>query len=364
MKYLTFISTFILTSLVVVALLEVYVRGGRIESTLNTDVDRKIGRVRKANAQYIYYNEGMSIGEFNEYGYIGPTYHPQKPANTLRIALLGDSYTEGLYMSEDRHFRSLLEEAMQQQFPGKNIQLLNFGRSGFDLSDMYAYEQNFVSQFDPDIVLYLIDPFDFIQRNTDPLVPYWYLENDSLKLNREFVGSSDHHSYQMVKGVLQQSALLQMLKNAYNLANSDQASSIVLDKLVPKQEDVLSHFKNNYRIEDITEQRVSQAIVRRLAARRNVIIINRGSSSWPREIVQWSGISPTRFVDMGPLFARLNRKGHQARYWKATGQTGHWNVKTQEYVTTFLLNKLSPILRGYQNGLLTGKGTYNNSALH
>ena len=363
MKYLKPISLFALTCVSAMLLLEVYVRGGRIESTLNTDVDRNIGRIRKANAQYVYYNEGMSIGEFNRYGYIGPEYHPQKPANTLRIALLGDSYTEGLYMSEERHFRSLLEEALQQKFPAKNIQLLNFGRSGFDLSDMYAYEKNFVSRFHPDVTLYLINPFDFIQRNTDPLVPYWYLENDSLELNMDFVRSNEHQSYQMMKGILQRSALLQMVKNAYNLAKSDQASSIVLDKLAPEKEDKLTHFKKNYRIEDITQQKVSQAIVNRLATRRDVVIINRDREQWPREIVRWAGVDSSRFVDMGALFTRLDQKGHDAQYWKATNQIGHWNIKTQEYVTTFLLNKLGPILQQHQKSLTPPGHTTNERAM-
>ncbi len=345
MKYVKFIGVFFLTTAVVMLLLEAYIRGGRIESTLNTDVDPEVGRVRRANAQYIFYNEGMSIGEFNEYGYIGPAYPPNKPTNTVRIALLGDSYTEGLYMAEERHFRSLLENALQSKYPEKTVQVLNFGRSGFDLSDMYAYEKNFVSQFSPDLVLYLIDPFDFIQRNTDPLVPYWYLEGDSLKLNMQFAQGDDHESYQLVKGFLQKSALLQMLKNAYNLAKSDQATTIVLDKLAPTPKDELGHFKDNYRTEDITSQKVSQKIIQQLSDRRDVIVINRGQKPWRSEIVRWSTVDPARFIDMGPLFVRLQEEGHKARYWKSTDQTGHWNVKTQKYVTAFLTDRLDPIIQ-------------------
>ena len=354
MKYIKFLGVFLLTTAAMMLLLEIYIRGGRIESTLNTDVDPAIGRIRKANAQYIYYNEGMSIGEFNEYGYIGPAYHPQKPAGVLRIALLGDSYTEGLYMSEDQHFRSLLEEKLQQKYPNRAIQLLNFGRSGFDLSDMYAYEKNFVAQFNPDLVLYLINPFDFIQRNTDPLVPYWYVENDSLKLNMNFAQGQAHQTYQTMKGVLQRSALLQMTKNAYNLAKSEQAPSIVLDKLLSEEED-LSHFKQNYRNEDIMQQEVSQKIISRLAARHDVIIVNRDDKSWSEKIMRWAKIDSARFIDLGNLFAHLRHDGHDAHYWKSTNQHGHWNVKTQQHVTTYLLSKLTPILQRNQSLITTGE---------
>ncbi len=346
MKYVKFIGIFLLTTAVMMLLLEAYIRGGRIESTLNTDVDPDVGRIRLANAQYIFYNEGMSIGEFNKYGYIGPAYSPQKSANTIRIALLGDSYTEGLYMAEERHFRALLERALQEKHPEKTVQLLNFGRSGFDLSDMYAYEKNFVSKFNPDLVLYLINPFDFIQRNTDPLVPHWYLENDSLKLNMKFTEGSDHKSYQLVKGLLQRSALLQMLKNAYNLAKTDQVTSIVLDKLAPAPKDELNQFKENYRFEeDIATQEVSRRIMQQLSSRPDVIVINRDQNPWTSELIRWSGVKSMRFIDLGPLFVRLRKEGHETRYWKSTNQHGHWNVKTQEYVTTFLLDKLDPIVR-------------------
>lgn len=355
MKYVKFIGIFSLTIIAVMLLLEAYIRGGRIEATLNTDVDPEVGRVRRANAQYIFYNEGMSIGEFNEYGYIGPAYPPEKPANTIRIALLGDSYTEGLYMAEERHFRSLLEDTLQVKYPEETVQILNFGRSGFDLSDMYAYEKNFVSQFNPDLVLYLINPFDFIQRNTDPLVPYWYLEGDSLKLNMKFTQGSDHKSYQLAKGFLQKSALLQMLKNAYNLAKSDQVATIVLDKLAPASEDELGHFKDNYRTEDITSQKVSHKIIQRLSDRRDVIVINRGQNPWRPEIVTWSGVNSARFIDMGPLFVRLQEEGHKTRYWKSTNQTGHWNVTTQKYVTAFLVDRLNPIIEKKHKFLATQK---------
>ena len=358
MKYVKFIGVFFLTVAAVMLLLEAYVRGGRIESTLNTDVDPEVGRVRRANAQYIFYNEGMSIGEFNEYGYIGPAYSPNKATNTIRIALLGDSYTEGLYMAEERHFRALLEQALQEKHPEKAIEILNFGRSGFDLSDMYAYEKNFVSKFDPDLVLYLINPFDFIQRNTDPLVPYWYLENDSLKLNMKFTEGGDHKTFQLVKGVLQKSALLQMLKNAYNLAKSEEATSIVLDKLAPASKDELSNFKKNYQFEeDIASQEVSQEIMQRLSARPDVVVINRGQNPWTSQIIRWASVNSARFIDLGPLFVRLREEGHETRYWKSTNQHGHWNVQTQKYVTAFLLDRLDTIVQQQHKFLATQKAS-------
>ncbi len=359
MKYIKFVSVFILTVVSMMLLLEAYIRWGRIESTLNTDVDPTIGRVRKANAQYIYYNEGMSIGKFNEYGYIGPTYHPQKPSGALRIALLGDSYTEGLYMAEEQHFRALLEERLQRTYPEKDIQLLNFGRSGFDLSDMYAYEKNFVAQFEPDLVLYLINPFNLIQRNTDPLVPYWYVEDDSLKLNMNFTQGRAHQTYQMMKGILQQSALLQMTKNAYNLAKSEQASAIILDKLA-SEEDELSHFKQHYRVKDITQHEVSRRIITQLSTRQDVIIVNRDSKRWPDEIMQWASVDAARFIDLGPLFAQLHEQGYNTNYWKSTNQIGHWNVKTQQQVTTYLLSKLQPILRRNQR-IYAGKEVHRKA---
>lgn len=348
-RYLKFIGVFAATTVLMALLLEGYVRGGRIESALNTDVDPNIGRIRKANAQYIIYNEGMAIGEFNKYGYIGPDYPRLKPDNTLRIALLGDSYVEGLYMSEERHFRTLLEASLQEKYPNKEVQILNFGRSGFDLSDMYAYENTFVEQFNPDFVLYFINPFDFIQVHKDPLVPYWDLKNDSLVLNKGFARGEKIRAYRRVKGLLQQSALLQMLKNAYNLAKSPEAFSIVLDKLAPPQDDTHQNLKKNLRVEDITKQRVSKEIMRRLTARQDAIIVNRDEEAWPREIARWANVDSVRFVDLGSLFVQLQQRGHRPRFWKSTQRTGHWNVETQEYVTAFLSNRLDSMLMQHES---------------
>ena len=356
MKHLKIAGIFILTVLAVMLLLEVYIRGARIESTLNTDVDLAIGRVRRANAQYIYYNEGMSIGQFNNYGYIGPAYHPQKPTNTLRIALLGDSYTEGLYMDEEQHFRALLENEIQQQYPSKNIQILNFGRSAFDLSDMYAYEKNFVSRFNPDVILYLINPYDLIQQNTDPLVPHWYLKNDSLKLNMGFKHKESLQTYQSVKGILQHSALLQMVKNSYNLFRSEKASSIIFDKLVAEEEGDYNKLKHTYQAEDIMQHEVSKKILEKLTRREEVIIVNRDEKPWPLSIMQWAGIDSRRFIDLSPLFLQLREEGNDFRYWKATNQVGHWNVTTQQYVTDHLMKELRPILNRYQSSIAQQEG--------
>lgn len=42
----------------------------------------------------------------------------------------------------------------------KKVEVLNFGRSGFDFADMYAYEERIVAPFHPNLVLYFLSEAD------------------------------------------------------------------------------------------------------------------------------------------------------------------------------------------------------------
>jgi hypothetical protein len=134
-------------------LLDIFAQKAYIETKSTTDFTNEYGRCRKANMDYVFFNEGFSMGNFNKGRYLHTFYPVEKPTNTIRIAALGDSYVEGFQVFERDHFLKLTEQKLNKDLKD-SVQILNFGRSGFDFGDMYAYYETMVKDYNPDIVLF------------------------------------------------------------------------------------------------------------------------------------------------------------------------------------------------------------------
>ena len=105
--------------------------------------------------------------EVNTFGYLGPGYPAEKPANTIRIALIGDSYVAGLQLFERHHFRARLERELSAA-TGERIEVLNFGIGGIDFRGMYAMYEGKVLRYQPDLVLFFVTKRDFQTKDTLP----------------------------------------------------------------------------------------------------------------------------------------------------------------------------------------------------
>ncbi|MHC1766520.1 MAG: SGNH/GDSL hydrolase family protein [Verrucomicrobiia bacterium] len=53
-------------------------------------------------------------------------------SDTFRIMVLGDSFTVGLGVAEEDRYTDVLERALQKQYPGTKIEVINLGVQGFE----------------------------------------------------------------------------------------------------------------------------------------------------------------------------------------------------------------------------------------
>jgi len=153
------IILFSISFLLIILLLDIFAQTAYIETKSPTDFTNEYGRCRKANMDYVFFNEGFSMGSFNEGRYLNSFYPKEKPDNTIRIAALGDSYVEGFQVFERNHFLKLTEEKLNGNLKD-SVQVMNFGRSGFDFGDMYAYYDRIVKDYDCDIILFFVSNAD------------------------------------------------------------------------------------------------------------------------------------------------------------------------------------------------------------
>ena len=65
----------------------------------------------------------------NSLGMADREYAPEKPAGSLRIALVGDSLTASLYLLQEKQFKGLWEQALSKQL-GRPVEIMNLAVDG------------------------------------------------------------------------------------------------------------------------------------------------------------------------------------------------------------------------------------------
>ena len=89
-----------------------------------------------------------------------------KPEGTFRIATIGDSISYGHDVAQREAFSAVLEELLEQHFSreGLRFEVLNFGVTGYGVTQIAESLRAKALAFDPDLVLYaycLNDPQEF-----------------------------------------------------------------------------------------------------------------------------------------------------------------------------------------------------------
>jgi len=144
--------------------------------------DPVMGTRHIPNKQVVWRMEGFSNESFNSEG-LRDVEHPiAKPAGTFRIALLGDSATEGLQVPLKETYSSVLESIVTM--PGKKTEVLNFGCSSYSTGQEVLQFEREVAQYQPDLTVLLYNRGDTLENvrkptdlKTEPR-PYFYIDAD------------------------------------------------------------------------------------------------------------------------------------------------------------------------------------------
>ena len=127
----------------------------------------------------------------NSFGMRGPEVSVEKPARTIRVALLGDSFAFGWGVERDKIFAQVLEERLQNYVgTEKHIEVLDFGVPGYSTFQEVADFFEKGVQFKPDIVLvyFVENDFDlpFFIRNvqSNDLMHRWKRDDPAVAAER------------------------------------------------------------------------------------------------------------------------------------------------------------------------------------
>jgi len=89
--------------------------------------------------------------EVNSAGFRDREHSIEKPASTRRVALLGDSFLEGIQVPFDRSITSQLDSRLQRS--NIRTEVINFGVSGFGTAREYLALREYGLRYKPDLVL-------------------------------------------------------------------------------------------------------------------------------------------------------------------------------------------------------------------
>jgi hypothetical protein len=168
-------------------LTETFLRVVGYSAPLFYEPDYYRGVALRPNVAGTYQREGRNYVSINSAGLRDREHPIAKPPNTVRIALLGDSYCEAMQVPMEQAFWSLLPQQLEacSPFAGKHIEVINFGVSGYGTAQELITLQQQVWQYSPDIVMLLVTTNNDISDNMQALkktnqIPYFYYRDNQL----------------------------------------------------------------------------------------------------------------------------------------------------------------------------------------
>ena len=118
--------------------------------------DPNLGWKLKPGASGEWNKEGASLVQVNSEGLRDREHTKAKPPNTLRVAVVGDSFTEGIHVPVEQTFWSKLERKLGncEAVKGKkNVEVINFGVMGYGTAQELVMLRQKVWDYNPDIVV-------------------------------------------------------------------------------------------------------------------------------------------------------------------------------------------------------------------
>src|SRR5690349_6428314 len=135
--------------------------------------DDRLGLRLRENAEGWSGLEGGAFVKINSAGFRDRERQVLKPSGVFRIAVLGDSYTDGLQVDLDKTFPALLEQRLNacNEFGSKTVEVLNFGVDGYGTAQELLTYRYFAAKYSPDVVLLAFFAENDVRNNSRDLEP-------------------------------------------------------------------------------------------------------------------------------------------------------------------------------------------------
>ena len=175
--------------------------------------------------------EGRAFVRINSDGLRDREHSVSAPSNTLRIALLGDSYCEAFQVDVEETFWWIAQQRMEDcgALGSRRVEICNFGVATYSTAQEFLLLQRDVVRYKPDVVLLAFTPQNDLWENAKSLSglttgqhraikPFFEIHDGQLVLDRSFRDSPVYlarsSTYECIKAlVVNASYTLQLLKH-------------------------------------------------------------------------------------------------------------------------------------------------------
>jgi hypothetical protein len=155
--------------------------------------DAVLGYALEPGAEGWQTKEGRAYVRINSDGLRDREHAKPKPANVLRVALLGDSYAEALQVDWQDALPPLLERRLGAcpAVAGRAVEVVNFGVSGYSTAQELLTLRERVWDYSPDVVLLLVTTNNDVTDNVRAYkeaddIPYLVEREGGLALDNSF----------------------------------------------------------------------------------------------------------------------------------------------------------------------------------
>ncbi|MGY4539603.1 hypothetical protein ACVW0P_004038 [Mucilaginibacter sp. UYNi724] len=291
------------------------------------------GKKMLPSKRIVYFGEGFYMGTTNQYGYLGTPYPKKKDPKKIRIAMIGDSYVEGFQLFDKYHFARIAERKLNLGLPSPKYEVLNFGVGNYDFNDMMIAYMNYVKEFNPDVLVFLVKYDDFMSSNNFVPSPVIKPFKDSVIIDYSFTKSKIYKVYKKLSFAFDNSALVYAANNAYKISKrKDEIDGILFDK-----------FYTSFRKPGAPPEGMSpsfeaeERFIRSFAWVKDKRCIFLFRSDIPKGLTEKANKMNIDVYNVDQALKKeFTPKGIEYDYWDVTREHGHWNYVAQDFVGDYI----------------------------
>jgi hypothetical protein len=212
-------------------LAEIAIRVTGLAPTSFYTYDRDCGWTAKPDTAGWQTQEGRAYLRINHDGFRGADYSLAKPRDTLRVAVLGDSFTEAQQVAEQDTFCAVAQRRIQSvmpleaasddaiTIPFRRVEVMNFGCDGYGTAQELITLRDRVWRYSPDIVVLAVFTGNDIRNNSvrlegDKCRPFYVFNGPNLVLGGPFEDSFWFRSNCLIRFESRHFQVLNMLGDA------------------------------------------------------------------------------------------------------------------------------------------------------
>ncbi len=328
-------------------------------------IDPVTGFALRENAEG-FWQEGDRKSHFkiNRDGFRDKLHSKEKSEDVIRIAVLGDSYTEARNVNIEDAYWSVMENELDE-CADKKVEVMNFGMSGFSTSQEYLLLKSRVWDFEPDVVILSFLSGNDVRENSKELnnnkkIPYFHMIDGGLELDESFKETlafkkSQTTAYQVTHMAINNLRTLQIF-NKIRLSMRHQKlkegdpgldTEIYSESTDPKWEEAWRITEEIIKkMSEEVKSHNSKFVIVTLTNGVQVRPENKSDLNYPERRISKLGISiGVPVITLAPKFIEYAKANNAYLHGFDDSGEGHWNLEGNRLAGEIIAEEMCLILR-------------------